>query len=96
MIDAKKDPFINLYKKILTPPKTIYQKDFTFSEYSYGDVFELAAGLKKTLARLGAEKTLCLCTTNKVVTAACCWVRYRILPTNPALFLFLLCPGGNV
>ena len=53
------------------PTKTIYQKDFTFSGYSYGDVFELAAGLKKTLARRGGEKTLCLCTTNKAVTAAC-------------------------
>jgi acyl-coenzyme A synthetase/AMP-(fatty) acid ligase len=71
MTDAKKDSFINLYNKILTPTKTIYQKDFTFSGYSYGDVFELAAGLKKTLARRGGEKTLCLCTTNKAVTAAC-------------------------
>ena len=71
MTDAKKDSFINLYNKILMPTKTIYQKDFTFSGYSYGDVFELAAGLKKTLARRGGEKTLCLCTTNKAVTAAC-------------------------
>jgi acyl-coenzyme A synthetase/AMP-(fatty) acid ligase len=71
MTDAKKDSFINLYKKILAPSKTVYQKDFTFSGYSYGDVFELAAGLKKTLARRGKEKTLCLCTTNKAVTTAC-------------------------
>jgi len=34
-------------------------------------VFELAAGLKKTLARCGREKVLCLCTVNKAVTAAC-------------------------
>ncbi|MDD5343893.1 MAG: class I adenylate-forming enzyme family protein [Smithella sp.] len=34
-------------------------------------MLELAAGLKKTLARHGTEKTLCLCTTNKAVTAAC-------------------------
>ena len=67
----KKDSFINLYKKILAPSKTVRQKDFTFSGYSYNDVFELAAGLKKTLARHGTEKTLCLCTTNKAVTAAC-------------------------
>ena len=71
MTDTKKDSFINLYKKILTPTKTIYHKDFTFSGYSYGDVFELAAGLKKTLALRDGEKTLCLCTTNKVVAAAC-------------------------
>ena len=71
MADAKKDSFINSYKKILAPSKTVFQKDFTFSRYSYRDVFELAAGLKKTLARHGTEKTLCLCTTNKAVTAAC-------------------------
>jgi acyl-coenzyme A synthetase/AMP-(fatty) acid ligase len=71
MADAKKNSFINLYKKILAPSKTVCQKDFTFSGYSYGDVFELAAGLKKTLARRGGEKTLCLCTTNKAVAAAC-------------------------
>lgn len=71
MTDVKKDSFINLYKKILVPPKAACQKDFTFSGYSYGEVFELAAGLKKTLARRGGEKTLCLCTTNKAVAAAC-------------------------
>jgi acyl-coenzyme A synthetase/AMP-(fatty) acid ligase len=71
MAEAQRDSFINLYKKILAPSKTVLQKDFTFSGYSYNDVFELAAGLKKTLARLGTEKTLCLCTTNKAVTAAC-------------------------
>ena len=71
MADAKKDSFINLYKKILAPSKAVCQKDFTFSGYSYGDVFELAAGLKKTLARRGTEKTLCLCTANKAVNAAC-------------------------
>lgn len=71
MTDAKKDSFIHLYKKILAPSKTVLQKDFTFSGYSYNDVFELAAGLKKTLARHGTEKTLCLCTTNKAVAAAC-------------------------
>ncbi|PKN51701.1 MAG: hypothetical protein CVU55_10715 [Deltaproteobacteria bacterium HGW-Deltaproteobacteria-13] len=71
MNDIKDDPFINLYKKILTPSKTVCQKEFTFSGYSYGDVFELAAGLKKTLARRGGEKVLCLCTANKAVTAAC-------------------------
>jgi acyl-coenzyme A synthetase/AMP-(fatty) acid ligase len=71
MADAKKDSFINLYKKILAPSKAVCRKDFTFSGYSYGDVFELAAGLKKTLARRGGEKTLCLCTANKAVNAAC-------------------------
>lgn len=71
MTDIKDDSFINLYKKILTPSKTVCQKEFTFSGYSYGDVFELAAGLKKNLARRGGEKVLCLCTANKAVTAAC-------------------------
>jgi acyl-coenzyme A synthetase/AMP-(fatty) acid ligase len=71
MTSAKKDSFINLYKNFLTPDKTVYRKEFIFSGYSYGDVLELAAGLKKTLARRGGEKSLCLCTTNKAVTAAC-------------------------
>jgi acyl-coenzyme A synthetase/AMP-(fatty) acid ligase len=71
MPDKKKDQFINLYKKILAPSKTLCRKDFTFSGYSYGEVFELAAGIKKNLARRGGEKTLCLCTEKKAVTAAC-------------------------
>ena len=71
MADIKKDSFINLYKKILAPSKAACRKDFTFSGYSYGDVFELAAGLKKTLARRGTGKTLCVCTANKAVAAAC-------------------------
>lgn len=71
MADTKKDHFINSYKKILAPSKTICQKDFIFSGYSYGEIFELAAGLKKTLSRRGEEKTLCLCTENKAVIASC-------------------------
>jgi acyl-coenzyme A synthetase/AMP-(fatty) acid ligase len=71
MEELQKDIFNNLYKKILAPSKTLCQKDFTSYGYSYGEVFELAAGLKKTLARRGSEKTLCLCTENKAVIAAC-------------------------
>jgi len=71
MADIRKDTFINLYKKILAPSKAVFRKDFIFSGYSYGDVFELAAGLKNKLARRGPEKTLCLCTANKAVNAAC-------------------------
>jgi acyl-coenzyme A synthetase/AMP-(fatty) acid ligase len=71
MADTKKDHFINSYKKILAPSKTLCQKDFTFSGYSYGEVFELAAGLKNTLSRRGEGNTLCICTENKAVIAAC-------------------------
>jgi acyl-coenzyme A synthetase/AMP-(fatty) acid ligase len=71
MDETQKDLFNNLYKKILAPSKTLCQKDFTSYGYSYGEVFELAAGLKKTLARRGSEKTLCICTENKAVIAAC-------------------------
>jgi|SRR5208283_792356 acyl-coenzyme A synthetase/AMP-(fatty) acid ligase len=71
MTDIKEDSFISLYKKTLAPSKVVCQKEFTFSGYTYGDVFALAAGLKKTLARRGQEKVLCLCTVNKAVTAAC-------------------------
>ena len=55
----EKDPFITAYKKILSPSKTLCQKEFTHSGSTYGEIFELAAGLKKTLTRRGAEK-ICL------------------------------------
>ena len=71
MTNDKKDHFINSYNKILAPSKTLCQKYFIFSGYSYGEVFELAAGLKKTLTRRNKETILCLCTENKAVIAAC-------------------------
>ena len=71
MTGTRKDNFISLYEKILTLSPTVARKEFIFSGYSYKEVFELAAGLKKTLARRGTENILCLCTTNKAVTAAC-------------------------
>ena len=71
MTDTNKDHFINSYTKMLAPSKTLCQKDFIFSGYSYGEVFELAAGLKKTLSKRGKDNTLCLCTENKAVIAAC-------------------------
>ena len=67
----QKDHFTSLYNKILAPPKTLCQKDYTLFGYSYGEVFELAAGIKEILSRRGGEKTLCLCTEKKAVTAAC-------------------------
>ena len=66
----EKDPFITAYKKILSPSKTLCQKEFTYFGSTYGEIFALAAGLKKTLTRRGAEKSVCLCTENKVVVAA--------------------------
>ena len=71
MTDVQKDQFSSLYKKILTPSKTLCQRDFTYYGYSYGEVFELAAGIRKILSRRGGERTLCLCTENKAVIAAC-------------------------
>jgi len=71
MTAAKKDPFVIAYHKMLEPSERLCRKEFTFSGYSYGDVFALAAGLKKTLSRYDGEQNLCLCTTNKAVTAAC-------------------------
>ena len=67
----RKDQFDSLYKELLTPSKTLCKKEFIYSGYSYGDVFELAAGIRKTLSRHSGEKTLCLCTENKAVVAAC-------------------------
>jgi len=71
MAGMQKDHFTSLYNKILAPSNTLCHKDFTLSGYSYGEVFELAAGIKKILSRRGGEKTLCLCTEKKAVTAAC-------------------------
>jgi len=71
MTDGQKDQFSSLYKKILAPSKTLCQRDFTYYGYSYGEVFELAAGIRKILSRRGGERTLCLCTENKAVIAAC-------------------------
>lgn len=71
MTAVKKDSFINLYNEILTPSRKVCRKEFTFSGYSYGDVYALAAGLKKTLGAFGNGNILCPCTTNKAVTAAC-------------------------
>lgn len=65
-----KDHFLSAYKNILAPSKTLYQKEFTYHGYTYGEIFELAAGLKKTLTRRGTEKSVCLCTENKAVIAA--------------------------
>ncbi len=71
MTDVQKNHFTSLYNKILAPPKALCHKDFTLSGYSYGEIFELAAGIKKILSRRGGQKTLCLCTEKKAVTAAC-------------------------
>ncbi len=70
MTIEEKDPFRIAYQKIFAPSKTIYQKEFTYSGFTYGEIFELAAGLKKKLARRGNEKLVCLCTENKAVVAA--------------------------
>jgi acyl-coenzyme A synthetase/AMP-(fatty) acid ligase len=71
MADTCKDHFNSFYKKILAPSKTLCQKDFIYCGYSYGEVFELAAGIRKALTRRGGEKTLCLCTEKKSITLAC-------------------------
>lgn len=71
MAETKKDHFIEFYKALLNPSADLCRREFTLSGYSYGEVFELAAGIKAMLASRGGEKTLCLCTEKKSVTAAC-------------------------
>ena len=66
----EKDHFIAAYKKILAGSKTLHQKEFTYSGHTYGEIFELAAGIRKTLTRRGPERCVCLCTENKAVIAA--------------------------
>lgn len=70
MVAEEKDPFLSAYRKIFTPSKTLCQREFTYAGSTYGDVFALAAGFKKALARRGAGKCLCVCTENKAVLAA--------------------------
>ena len=70
MPTEEKDHFIAACKRIFTPSKTLCQKEFTHSGHTYGEIFSLAAGLRKTLTRRGAEKSVCLCTENKAVIAA--------------------------
>ncbi|MDI6741326.1 MAG: AMP-binding protein [Smithella sp.] len=66
----KKNSFDVLYKNIPVLSGKVSRKEFTLSGYTYGDVFALAAGLKKKLAKRSGEKMLCLGTANKAVTAA--------------------------
>ncbi|HQL00783.1 MAG TPA: AMP-binding protein [Smithellaceae bacterium] len=70
MTAEEKDQFQNACKKLLAPTKTLCQKEFTHSGATYGELYELAAGLKKNLGRKGGEKWICLCTENKTVIAA--------------------------
>jgi len=71
MVTQHKEKFDNFYKNILNPYADLCRREFTLSGYSYGEVFELAAGIKTMFAGRGREKTLCLCTEKKSVTAAC-------------------------
>lgn len=70
IIAVKRESFISLYENFPILSKNVTRKEYTFSGYSYGDVLELAAGLKEIMARRSGKKVLCLCTTNKAVTAA--------------------------
>ncbi|HRS84038.1 MAG TPA: hypothetical protein P5238_11195, partial [Smithellaceae bacterium] len=58
------------YRKLMSVSKALCRKEFTCSGDTYGEVFSMAAGLKKTLSGRGAEKSVCLCTENKAVVAA--------------------------
>lgn len=70
MVTEEKDPFISAYRKIFILSKTTSLREYTYSGFTFGEIYALAAGLKKTLARRGVEKTVCLCTENKAVIAA--------------------------
>jgi acyl-coenzyme A synthetase/AMP-(fatty) acid ligase len=70
MTAVKKNSFDVLYKNIPALSGKVSRKEFTLSGYTYDDVFALAAGLKKKLAKRTGDKMLCLGTANKAVTAA--------------------------
>ncbi len=71
MVTEEKNSFLIACKKIFAPSKTLSQREFTYSGSTFGEIYALAAGVKKTLSRRGGEKSLCLCTENKAVVAAC-------------------------
>lgn len=68
---AVQNQFESSYKKITRLSKNIRRNEFTYSGYSYGEVFDLAAGIQHALSKQRGEKTLCLATENKAVIAAC-------------------------
>ena len=70
MLTDEKDHFTGAYQKIFSPSKTLCLREFIYSGATFGDIYALAAGLKKTLLRRGPEKCVCLCTENKAVIAA--------------------------
>ena len=66
----EKDIFATAFKNIFVPSKTLLRKEFTHAGFTYGEIFELAAGLKKSVTRRGTGKLVCLCTENKAVITA--------------------------
>ena len=53
------------------PSPSLRAREFTRLGYTYGDVFKLAAGIRKNLGGGASPKNICLCSTNKAVVAAC-------------------------
>ena len=66
----EKDAFTAGSRKIFAPSKALLKKEFIHAGFTYGEIFELAAGFKKRTARRGPEKIVCLCTENKAVITA--------------------------
>ncbi len=92
---SAKNKFINYYKMILTPSAELCRQDFTFSGYSYGEVFELAAGIKKMLASAAGKRHFA-CALRKSVTAACVLASLAgCLSVDSSLFLFRARADGN-
>jgi len=67
----KKILFFNLYKKILFHPKLFVRKILLFPDTVIEMCLNWPQALKKLWLVTVKKKTLCLCTTNKAVTAAC-------------------------
>lgn len=71
MMQGRKDSFLKTYRQLLTPVPSLLAREFTHSGYTYGEVFKLAAGIRKNLGVGASPKNICLCSTNKAVVAAC-------------------------
>lgn len=96
MTTETKDHFISSYKNILAPSKTLCQKEFIYGGYTYGEIFELAAGLKKPGKTRYGEVRLPVYGKQGGDRRFPAGFPFRGLPLDSALFFFHPRTDGNV
>ena len=71
--------FQSMYKEILTPSEALGEKDFIHSAYSYGDIFELAAGIQQSIVPPKRWKRLsAFARKTKLSLPPVCWLRLPV------------------